>query len=226
MKTAHYSLAIASVLSTTLFSQIASADDASSALTAEERIRTYVSSWTEEDPAKRLALLEKAVSEDFIYRDPQTDEANVVIDSREDLSEWIGNFQNDIKNWGLWPVGGGVASNIDLRQGADEELTTVGRFLWEFNSFGGSYTWAEGDDFVSFNEDGELASVNGFFGKLIEICGSADWQEQAYNGGEQVTYQGATWQAKWWTDIAPNSELSEAESTWINLGACTAVPAQ
>ncbi len=226
MKTVHYSLGIAFVLSTAMFSQIANADHTGSALSSEERIRIYVSSWTEEDPAKRMALLEQAVSEDFVYRDPQTDDANVVIDSREDLSEWINNFQNDIKNWGLWPASGGIASNLDLRNGTDKALTTMGRFQWEFTSFGGSFTWADGDDFVAFNEGGELASVNGFFGKLVKICRAADWQEQAYTGGEQVTYQGATWQAKWWTDMAPNSELSEAESTWTNLGVCTAVPAQ
>lgn len=189
-------------------------------LTPNQRINIYLNAWEEEDATVRINMLRQAVSENLIYSDRSTNDAGLIINNVEDLNQWIGNFQNSIKSWGLWPVNVSVASNIDINTVTLPEQVTLGRFRWDFRSFSNSYLWAEGDDFVSFNGDGYMTSITGFLGDLTHACRESEWQQGVYVGGDKVSYNGANWQAKWWTDTAPGEELSDTESTWINLGAC------
>jgi chitinase len=54
-------------------------------------------------------------------------------------------------------------------------------------------------------------------------CTAAAWNSTiAYNGGQQVSYGGHTWTAKWWTqgDIPGNN----SQGVWTDNGACTGGP--
>ncbi|KAJ3287389.1 hypothetical protein HK104_008639 [Borealophlyctis nickersoniae] len=52
-------------------------------------------------------------------------------------------------------------------------------------------------------------------------CSASSYDaKKVYNGGDQVTYNGRTWTAKWWTQgIAP---AADGASAWTDNGACSA----
>lgn len=189
-------------------------------LSTEQRINIYLNAWEQEDSELRIAMLRKVVAENLMYSDRSTNDAGLVINNVEELNDWIGSFQNTIKSWGLWPVNVSTASNIDINEVSLSEQTTFGRFRWDFRSFNNSYLWAEGDDFVSFDSDGYMTSITGFLGDLTHACREPEWQVGAYLDGDKVSFQGAIWEAKWWTDVAPDVELPASESTWVYVEAC------
>lgn len=192
--------------------------DTSTAYTIDQRLDDYMRAWSEVNPDKRLDLLEASVSDDVVYRDPQSAGSGVTIDSITDLNDWIGAYLKDMEMYGLTPTSGGLTTNIDHRAKANNDGELI-YFGWEITAFNGSYLIAEGVDFAETNEDGEISSVTGFFGQLTPICREPNWESQTYVGGDLVSHNNSTWKAKWWTQEEPGATADGTE-TWVNLGAC------
>lgn len=184
----------------------------------DERLDDYFSAWSEIDPAKRLELLEASVSEDIVYRDPQTASTGTNIDSIDKLSGWIGAYLKDMEMYGLTPTSGGLSTNIDHRAKANNDGELI-YFGWKITAFNGNYLIADGVDFAETNAEGEISSVTGFFGKLTPLCQELNWENKTYVGGDLVTHNKSTWKAKWWTQDEPGLAQGST-ATWVNLGPC------
>lgn len=193
-------------------------DTTGASYTLDQRLDAYMQAWSEVDSEKRLQLLEASVSDNIIYRDPQSASSGVSIDSISKLSDWIGAYLTDMQMYGLTPTTGGLTSNIDHRAKAnnDGELIYYG---WKITAFNGSYLIADGVDFAETNAEGEISSITGFFGKLTPLCEAFNWESKTYIGGDLVTHNNTTWKAKWWTQDEPGLAQGST-ATWVNLGQC------
>ncbi len=116
------------------------------ALNIKQIIDAYGAAWLEEDPVKRLGLLQTAWSEDGVYQDPGADVAG-----RQALSDHIGGFHKKTPGERIVITGG-----VDCHHG---KL----RFTWKMVTAAGA-TAVEGMDFGTLADDGRLASIVGFFG--------------------------------------------------------------
>lgn len=187
-----------------------------------DNLRDYSTAWITSNAEQRLTLLEASVTNDVIYRDPQTDAAGIKIQSIDELNNWIGQFLSDMGNYGLLPINNEFSTNIDHRKAQPDSNSELVRFGWKLTAFGGGYLIADGEDFIETDESGKISIITGFFGQLLETCREGAWENKTYIGGDKVTHNNSTWKAKWWTQEEPGSVLTE-QSVWTNLGACSPI---
>ena len=88
-----------------------------------------------------MHLREVAV-ESFTYKDPTS--SGLAIDNVSDVSQWIGDFQTQMKKIGLWPISARLTSNIDVH--GNDKLGVL-RFNWEITALSGSVVIVKGVDF-------------------------------------------------------------------------------
>ncbi|QFT33220.1 hypothetical protein K1718_20420 [Roseibium porphyridii] len=118
-------------------------------MTLEETIDTYCAAWSERDPIRRGELLDKAVTANIRYTDPQTD-----IVGRPGLVDHISGV-----------LAAHVGAKI-VRCSAVDEHHGMARFAWRLVKADGT-SLPDGLDVVSFDaQTGKLKSVLGFFGPL------------------------------------------------------------
>lgn len=118
-------------------------------MTLEETIDLYCAAWSERDPGYRRELLNRVVSEDISYTDPDTE-----ISGCADLVDHISGV-----------LAGRVGAKI-VRTSVVEIHHGKARFAWHLVNADGS-ALPEGLDIVSINEQtGKLNSILGFFGPL------------------------------------------------------------
>lgn len=120
-------------------------------MTLEETIDIYCAAWSERDPSYRRDLLDKCVSVDVRYTDPETD-----LRGRTELVDHIAGV-----------LASRVGAKI-LRTSAIDEHHGMARFAWHLVKADGS-ALPEGLDIVTVDEQsGKLKSILGFFGPLKE----------------------------------------------------------
>ncbi len=120
-------------------------------LTAEDAVRRYLAAWNEDDPSRRLALLEDACTSDVRYVDPEGD-----VTGLDALSGVIAAFRAEHPDHALR-----LASEADAHH---DQL----RFAWLVERSDGS-TFATGLDACVRAADGRLSSIAGFFGELTNL---------------------------------------------------------
>lgn len=113
-----------------------------------ELIEIYTDAWSEGEPARRRALLEKAWAEDGVYADPSAHAAG-----RTELAEHIGSVLRQFPGARFVPT-----SAIDVHH---RHL----RFGWKMVLPGGK-VFVEGTDFGELSPAGQLQRIVGFFGPL------------------------------------------------------------
>ncbi|KAA1468537.1 class III chitinase [Dentipellis sp. KUC8613] len=91
-----------------------------------------------------------------------------------------------------------------------------------FPSFGGVMLWDASQAYVNGRYDLGIKNAlqaAGGTGFTFPQCTATTWKSgTSYTGGSQVTYQGYTWQAKWYADDTP---VNDANSDWSAISACT-----
>lgn len=118
-------------------------------MTLEETIDIYCAAWSERDPAYRRDLLDKSVSVDVRYTDPETD-----LRGRADLVDHISGV-----------LAGRPGAKI-VRTSAVDHHHGMARFAWHLVKADGT-ALPEGLDIVTVDEQsGKLKTVLGFFGPL------------------------------------------------------------
>jgi hypothetical protein len=117
----------------------------------EEAVAAYMASWAEPDEAKRRALLEDAWAEDGTYLDPSGK-----ADGREALVQHIAGFQSTFAGHKMLP-----ASGLDHHDG-------YLRFGWKMLGPDDKQI-LEGVDFGSFDDEGRIKQIVGFFGPWPEV---------------------------------------------------------
>lgn len=110
-----------------------------------------MASWGETDETKRRALLESAWADDGVYLDP-TGKA----EGREALVKHIEGFQSMFTGHKMLP-----ASGLDHHDG-------YLRFAWKLLDSDDKQIM-EGVDFGSFDSDGRIKQIVGFFGPWPEV---------------------------------------------------------
>lgn len=120
-------------------------------MTLEETIDIYCAAWSERDPAHRRELLDRVVTIDIRYTDPETD-----VRGRADLVDHISGV-----------LAGRVGAKI-VRSSAIDAHHDTARFAWRLVKADGT-ALPEGLDIVSVDApSGKLKTVLGFFGPLKE----------------------------------------------------------
>jgi len=118
-------------------------------MTLEETIDIYCAAWSERDPAYRRDLLDRVVTIDFRYTDPDAD-----IKGRTDLVDHFSGV-----------LAGRVGAKI-VRCSAVDVHHGMARFAWRLVKADGT-SLPEGLDIVLVDEQsGKLKTVLGFFGPL------------------------------------------------------------
>ncbi|WP_298958486.1 hypothetical protein [uncultured Roseibium sp.] len=118
-------------------------------MTLEETIDIYCAAWSERDPTHRRELLERVVTIDIRYTDPETD-----VHGRADLVNHISDV-----------LAGCVGAKI-VRCSDIDAHHYMARFAWRLVKADGTEL-PEGLDIVSVDEQsGKLKTVLGFFGPL------------------------------------------------------------
>ncbi|ASP31886.1 hypothetical protein [Labrenzia sp. VG12] len=118
-------------------------------MTLEETIDIYCAAWSERDPAYRRELLDRVVTIDIRYTDPETD-----VRGRADLVDHISGV-----------LAGRVGAKIVRSSGIDAHHD-MARFAWRLVKADGT-ALPDGLDIVSIDEQsGKLKAVLGFFGPL------------------------------------------------------------
>ncbi len=115
---------------------------------AAEAVAAYGAAWSEQDPDKRLTLLEKAWSEDGVYSDPTAE-----VKGRQALADHIGGF-----------LAQSNGARIVLTSAVDLHHEIRLRFSWKMVAPDGQTTVAEGFDYGELDADGRLRLIVGFFG--------------------------------------------------------------
>ncbi|WP_422375453.1 hypothetical protein [Roseibium sp.] len=118
-------------------------------MTLEETIDIYCAAWSERDPAFRRELLDRVVTIDIRYTDPETD-----VRGRADLVDHISGV-----------LAGRVGAKI-VRSSEIDAHHDMARFAWRLVKADGT-ALPDGLDIVSIDEQsGKLKAVLGFFGPL------------------------------------------------------------
>lgn len=117
-----------------------------------DTIALYGAAWNEPDDAARAALLERAWSDDGVYRDPLG-----LAEGRAALVAHIGGFHT------LMP-----GHTIEQASGVDVHGAWF-RFAWRMRD--GNSVVTEGVDFGQLAADGRIERITGFFGPLPELVG-------------------------------------------------------
>lgn len=118
-------------------------------MTLEETIDIYCAAWSERDPAFRRELLDRVVTIDIRYTDPETD-----VRGRADLVDHISGV-----------LAGRVGAKI-VRSSDIDAHHDMARFAWRLVKADGT-ALPDGLDIVSIDEQsGKLKAVLGFFGPL------------------------------------------------------------
>ncbi|KZN34591.1 hypothetical protein N480_21435 [Pseudoalteromonas luteoviolacea S2607] len=206
----------AAILLTSL--SFASANSAAQPLTESEvkilkqNVITYMSAWNVLDEGERVSMLEKATNLGFVYQDPSS--AGYMLNNAQLVSNWIGGFQGQMSDYGLWPYDATLVSNIEVHGSVDSANI---RFNWHITALGGAVSVAEGVDYGTASNL-KLNSITGFFGALTPKCQSPDWQlGETYVSDSLVTFKDAIYQAKWWTQASPEEDTE----VWVKLHDCT-----
>ena len=118
-------------------------------MTLEETIDIYCAAWSERDPAYRRELLDRVVTIDIRYTDPETD-----VHGRADLTDHISGV-----------LAGRIGAKI-VRCSAIDSHHGMARFAWRLVKADGT-ALPDGLDIVSVDDQsGKLKTVLGFFGPL------------------------------------------------------------
>ncbi|MHA7773742.1 hypothetical protein [Roseibium sp. M-1] len=121
-------------------------------MTLEETIDLYCAAWSERDPDYRREQLEKVVTPDVRYTDPQTDVAGCA-----DLVDHISGV-----------LAGRVGAKVVRTSAVDSHHGTA-RFAWQLVKADGT-ALPEGLDVVWIDEEtGKLKTVLGYFGPLKHL---------------------------------------------------------
>ncbi|KZN55815.1 hypothetical protein [Pseudoalteromonas luteoviolacea] len=178
----------------------------------KQNVVTYMSAWNVLDENERVTVLEKATNPGFVYQDPSS--AGYVINNAQLVSNWIGGFQGQIRDYGLWPHDATLVSNIEVHGSVDSANI---RFDWHITALGGAVSVAQGVDYGTASNL-KLNSITGFFGALTPKCQSPKWQVgETYVSDSLVTFKDAIYQAKWWTQATPEEDTE----VWVKLHDCT-----
>ncbi|MBQ4835833.1 MULTISPECIES: hypothetical protein [Pseudoalteromonas] len=181
----------------------------------KQNVLTYMSSWNLQHGEDRVSNLERAINPGFRYQDPTT--AGYLVGGAQNVSNWIGGFQGQMRDFGLWPVDATLVSNIEIH--GSVENTHI-RFNWHISAFDGAVTVAEGVDYGTASNL-KLDSITGFFGPLIPLCKAPDWQSgSTYLRDEQVSFERAIYKASWWTQASPVQD----PDAWVKLTDCSETP--
>ncbi|KZN67462.1 hypothetical protein [Pseudoalteromonas luteoviolacea] len=206
----------AAILLTSL--SFASANSSAQPLTESEvkilkqNVITYMSAWNVLDESERVSMLEKATNPGFVYQDPSS--AGYMLNNAQLVSNWIGGFQGQMRDYGLWPYDATLVSNIEVHGSVDSANI---RFNWHITALGGAVSVAQGVDYGTASNL-KLNSITGFFGALTPKCQSPDWQlGETYVNDSLVTFKDAIYQAKWWTQASPEEDTE----VWVKLHDCT-----
>ena len=108
-------------------------------------IGAYGEAWTEPDPARRLALLERAWAPDAVYCDPLA-----LVQGRQALSEHIGQTQDGLQ-------GGRIEVTAEAVRHHDSA-----HFPWALRDAAGA-TVMTGFDVVQLDDEGRITRLTGFF---------------------------------------------------------------
>ena len=112
-----------------------------------EAMQHYLRMWNERDPERIRAHLERAVTEDCLWIDPQNAHSG-----RDALEANVREFRGKFPNADL-----GLASNVD---GHNQRY----RYYWKIENDGGLLL--KGFDVMTFDDAGAIERVDGFFGEL------------------------------------------------------------
>jgi hypothetical protein len=118
---------------------------------AAAAVANYVAAWDAPDEDERRTALERAWTDDGVYRDP-----TAVVEGRDALVAHIGGFH------GARVV---ATSGVDAYDG-------YLRFAWQMLDADGLVT-LEGIDFGELAPDGRLKRIVGFFGPLPPPAGAS-----------------------------------------------------
>ncbi|KZN44071.1 hypothetical protein N474_23385 [Pseudoalteromonas luteoviolacea CPMOR-2] len=178
----------------------------------KQNVITYMSAWNVQSESERVSMLEQATNPGFVYQDPSS--AGYAINNAQLVSNWIGGFQGQMRDYGLWPYDAALVSNIEVHGSVDSANI---RFNWHITALGGAVSVAEGVDYGTASNL-KLNSITGFFGALTPKCQSPQWQGgETYVGDSLVTFKDAIYQAKWWTQASPEEDTE----VWVKLRDCT-----
>lgn len=111
-----------------------------------DALATYIASWAEPDESARRALLEAAWAEDGTYQDPTASVAG-----REALVQHIGGFHQAMPG-----------AKIEMASEVSRHNNRL-YFAWRLITADGA-TAIDGVDFGTFDSDGRIAEIVGFFG--------------------------------------------------------------
>ena len=113
---------------------------------AIETVKSYLASWSIENPTRRQSALEQILEPEFVYVDP-TGRAQ----GRDAFDAHIAAVQSLF-----------VGHHLNLSSGVDEHYGAL-RFEWELRD-ANSVTVMAGIDFCQLSPSGKMQSVTGFFG--------------------------------------------------------------
>ncbi|MCW5622214.1 MAG: nuclear transport factor 2 family protein [Burkholderiales bacterium] len=111
-------------------------------------VTDYCAAWSEPEPARRLALLQKTWAEKGTYTDP-----TAIVEGRDALHQHIGKFFEQFPG-----------AKIVLSSGVDVHHDKL-RFGWQLVAGDGSIA-LEGMDYGELDENGLIQRIVGFFGPM------------------------------------------------------------
>jgi hypothetical protein len=113
--------------------------------TINEAVLNYIAAWNERDPARRLAVVAKAWTDDGSYID-----AHRHGNGHDAIDAMIGQTQSTLPGYRVRLVSGIEAHNNRIR------------FSWEAGGTAEAPLYIAGTDFAEVAMDGRLQSVTGF----------------------------------------------------------------
>ncbi|MCF6440748.1 hypothetical protein L1077_15030 [Pseudoalteromonas luteoviolacea] len=181
----------------------------------KQNVLTYMSTWNTYEESERVSKLESATNPGFRYQDPTT--AGFLVNDAQNVSNWIGGFQGQMRDFGLWPFDATLVSNVEIH--GSVESTNI-RFNWHISAFDGAVTIAEGVDYGTASNL-KLDTITGFFGALSPLCKAPEFEAgNTYVRDNQVTFEQAIYKASWWTQDSPKQN----PEAWVKLTDCSVNP--
>lgn len=118
----------------------------------------------------------------------------------------------------------GTTGNVGYVSPANLSTMAV-QMRQSYPSFGGVMLWDASQAYVNGNytQNVKQALVNaGGVGFTYPACSAYGYVEGGvYTGGQQVSYDGYIWEAKWWTDTEPYHDYL---GPWSEISACQGTP--